>query len=91
MASKLILAVALISTLLPYLSMGQTVTTSCTNAAGCPSACCVINRQTSTSIIFINIFSGLPCESRILFASHTDRLIMDLSFLTLVHAKWGQK
>ena len=49
MASKLILAVALISTLLPYFALGQLVTvpTACSNAAGCASQCCVINRQTS--------------------------------------------
>ena len=47
MASKMILAVALISALLPYLTLGQTVTTSCSNAAGCANGCCVINRQAS--------------------------------------------
>ena len=49
MASKTTLAVALISTLLPYFAFGQLVTvpTTCTNAAGCASQCCIINRQTS--------------------------------------------
>jgi len=54
MASKVILAVALISVLLPYFALGQTTASSatCTTAAGCASQCCVINAQTSINTTF---------------------------------------
>ena len=43
MLSKSILALALVSIVLPVLAQAQT----CTSSTGCISGCCIVNAQTS--------------------------------------------